>query len=69
MPHTLKKFRDGKAEHNESSLMNKLGVPAAEVSHITKILMEMGFLEQIGTTYKIPALYRDGLNITQGKAF
>jgi hypothetical protein len=31
--------------------------------------MDLGFLEQAGATYKIPMLYRDGLRITQGKAF
>lgn len=29
----------------------------------------MGFLEEIGDSFKVPMLYRDGLNITQGKAF
>jgi hypothetical protein len=28
-----------------------------------------GFLEKIGATWKVPMLYRDGLEITQGKAF
>jgi hypothetical protein len=31
--------------------------------------MDMGFLERTGETYKVPMLYRDGLNIKQGKAF
>jgi hypothetical protein len=26
-------------------------------------------LEETGDTYKVPMLYRDGLKITQGKAF
>jgi hypothetical protein len=29
----------------------------------------MGFLEEIGGSYKVPMLYRDGREITQGKAF
>lgn len=29
----------------------------------------MGFLEEIGGSFKIPMLFRDGLQITQGKAF
>lgn len=31
--------------------------------------MELGFLEKVGNTYKVPILYREGLAITQGKAF
>jgi hypothetical protein len=29
----------------------------------------MGFLEEKGSSFKVPMLYRDGLRITQGKAF
>jgi hypothetical protein len=32
-------------------------------------LIETGFLEEIGSSYKVPMLYREGLEITQGKAF
>jgi len=31
--------------------------------------MDIGFFEPVGETYKIPFLYRAGLNVTQGKAF
>ena len=65
----IEQFRNGKAEHNGDSLMNVLDVPANEQRRITKVLQDMGFLEQTGETYKVPMLYRDGLNITQGKAF
>ncbi len=34
-----------------------------------KSLQEMGFLEKVGENFKVPSLYRDGLEITQGKAF
>jgi hypothetical protein len=34
-----------------------------------KILEELGFLEQVGENLKVPMLYRDGLGMTQGKAF
>ncbi|MBW9214713.1 hypothetical protein KV102_07630 [Mumia sp. zg.B53] len=59
-------FRDGKAEHNTESLAGVFG------SHATdgvKVLQTLGFIEQTGSTYKIPMLYRSGLNITQGRAF
>jgi hypothetical protein len=29
----------------------------------------LGFIEPVGATFKVPMLYRAGLNITQGKAF
>ena len=36
---------------------------------LAKSLIEIGFLEEAGNSYKVPLLYRDGLGITQGKAF
>ncbi len=65
----IEKFRDGKAEHNIESLANVLEIPLRDVRGIIKPLIEIGFLEDIRGTYKIPTLYREGLNITQGKAF
>lgn len=66
---TIEKFRDGKAEHNENSLATLLGVSASNVRAAVKPLLEMGFLEEVGGSFKVPMLYRDGLRITQGKAF
>jgi hypothetical protein len=65
----IERFRNGKAEHNADSLMHVLDASPSEQRRITKVLQDMGFLEQTGETYKVPMLYRDGLNITQGKAF
>lgn len=65
----IERFRDGKAEHNEESMASVLGIEAANVGEPLKHLMQVGFLEQVGSSYKVPMLYRDGLNITQGKAF
>jgi hypothetical protein len=63
-------FRGGKAEHNEASLATLLAVPEAGVRAAVKPLIEMGFLEEIGSrSFKVPMLYREGLEITQGKAF
>ena len=36
---------------------------------IGKSERDIGFLEAVGSNYKIPMLYRDGLGVTQGKAF
>jgi len=66
---SIERLRDGKAEHNVSSLAKVLGIAEAEVKAAIKPLLELGVLEQTGETYKIPMLYRDGLEITQGKAF
>jgi len=65
----IEKFRDGKAEHNQDSLKRVLDLSPNETREATRVLLDMGFLERIGETFKIPMLYRDGLNISQGKAF
>jgi hypothetical protein len=65
----IDRFRDGRAEHNDESLAKTLGVAEHEARGAAKPLVEIGFLEQTGETFKIPMLYRQGLSITQGKAF
>ncbi len=65
----IEKFRDGKAEHSAKSLSDLLGLPEQSARTAIKPLLEIGFLEEVGSSFKIPMLYRDGLNITQGKAF
>jgi hypothetical protein len=62
-------FRDGKAEHNSASLAHLLGIGESEVRARIKPLIELGFLEELSDTFKVPTLYRGGLEITQGKAF
>lgn len=59
-------FRNGKSEHNNDSLAELLGV---DYKRKIEVLKTLGFLEPTGSNYKIPMLYRGGLNITQGKAF
>lgn len=59
-------FENGKAEHNDESLRRILG---ADWKNLLKRLRDLGFLEPIGQSYKVPALYRSGLGITNGKAF
>lgn len=65
----IEHFRDGRAEHNDESLALALGVETQNVREAIKPLLEIGFLEQTGETFKVPMLYRGGLSITQGKAF
>jgi hypothetical protein len=66
----IERFRDGKAEHNTDSPASLLDLDERSAVRSTiQPLMDIGFLEDIKDTYKIPTLYREGLNITQGKAF
>jgi hypothetical protein len=65
----IERFRDGKAEHNTASLAALLEVEQGAVRSRIQPLMDIGFLEGIKDTYKVPTLYREGRNITQGKAF
>jgi len=65
----INRFRDGKAEHNIDSLAEVLSLKPNEMRSAIKPLLELGFLEDIKGTYKIPTLYREGLGVTQGKAF
>jgi hypothetical protein len=66
---SIKAFRNGKAEHSEESLAELFGVEVAVARLIANVLCDVGFLEQFGDTYKVPTLYRAGLNITRGKAY
>lgn len=59
-------FRRGKAEHNATSLTELLGGNWKEKA---RLLQQLGFLEPVGANYKVPMIYRSGLEITQGKAF
>lgn len=63
------KFRRAKAEHNMETLAGVLGRSGQELDGSIRQLVEIGFLEEQKTSWKVPMLYRDGLEITQGKAF
>lgn len=65
----IEKFRRGKAEHNDASLAQTLHIGASDVRPTIRPLIELGFLEEVAGTFKVPMLYRGGLEITQGKAF
>ena len=65
----IKAFRNGKAEHDEESLAILFGVDVAAARLIATVLNDVGFLEQCGDLYKVPPLYRLGLNITKGRGF
>lgn len=62
----IEKFTDSKAEHNEESLKRILG---GRWRFIIKKLVDTGFIEEKQNTWKIPFIYREGLKISQGKAF
>lgn len=65
----IEKFRGGKAEHDRSSLASTFGVDTNSVLSKVKPFVELGFFEEVSGSFKIPTLYREGLEITQGKAF
>ena len=62
-------FTNGKAEHNDETLATTLKLDGAELVNVVNELLAIGFIEKVGSLYKIPMLYRSGLKITQGKAF
>jgi len=67
----IERFRGGKAEHNFQSIHQMLAWDnVAATAGAIRELVDMGFLERIrkSETYKVPMLYRDGLDITRGKA-
>lgn len=63
---SIRAFQRGKAEHNGDSLRTLLG---GDWQSITEDLQRIGFIERVGESWKIPAIYRSGLEITQGAAF
>lgn len=65
---TIEAFRGGKSEHNLATLKALLS-PKGNSTELLRGLIDLGFLEKFGNNYKVPMLYRDGLKITQGKAF
>jgi hypothetical protein len=65
----IEKFRHSRSEHNEKTIAEVLGEDPNTSRQITRQLVELGFLEEVGGSFKIPMLYRGGLEVTQGKAF
>jgi hypothetical protein len=65
----IQKFKKQRAEHNQVSLTAILGLQGEPLNYAVSQLVQIGFLEELKTTWKVPMLYRDGLKITQGKAF
>jgi hypothetical protein len=62
-------FIGSKVTHNDASIANLFGVEITQAKAFANTLVDIGFFEQIGELYRIPILYRDGLNVTRGKAF
>jgi hypothetical protein len=65
----VEQFRGGKAEHNVESIAETVGMSMEDAKGLIQPLKEIGFLEPVGTNFKVPMLYRSGLAITQGAAF
>jgi hypothetical protein len=64
----IERFRGKKSEYDVAALAAVLDVAPDDVASVAKPLVDLGFLEQIGSSYKIPILYRDGLDVIQGTA-
>lgn len=65
----IQKFRRVKAEQNVDSLVEICGLQREDLQRAIRQLVDIGFLEELKASWKVPMLYRDGLEITQGKAF
>jgi len=65
----IQAFKNGNSEHNVDSLCRLFGFDKSHALVTAEILNEIGFLEQEGDIYRVPDLYRSGLNISHGKTF
>jgi len=65
----IEKFRKSKSEHNLDTLSETIGMNGDDLQGAIRQLVEVGFLEGLSASWKVPMLYRDGLDIRQGKAF
>jgi hypothetical protein len=64
----IKAFENSKAEHTEETLAALFGFSDPHQTRlVARILCDVGFLEKIDETYRVPFLYRPALNITKGK--
>ena len=65
----IEQFRKSKSEHNIETLTATLRLDGEPLNAAIRQLVEVGFLESLRDTWKVPMLYRDGLDVRQGKAF
>ena len=65
----IKLFRRNKAEHNRASIGVLLKKQGEALDDIINRLKDVGFVQEVGGSLKIPMLYRSGLGIIQGKGF
>ena len=63
---SIKFFTKQKAEQNSHTLEKLLG---KDWANIVDQCVRIGFLEKLSDSWKVPMLYRDGLDIVQGAAF
>lgn len=65
----IERFRKSKSEHTLDTLSATLGLSGEALDAAVRQLVEVGFLEVLASSWKVPMLYRDGLDIRQGKAW
>ena len=51
------------------ALAATLGIEGDQLHGAIRQLIDVGFLEELRESWKVPMLYRDGLDVRQGKAF
>ncbi len=59
----IKGFKDSQAKHNDGTIAKLFSIDATHAKIFAKTLIDIGFFEQVGESYRIPILYREGLNI------
>lgn len=65
----IKAFQNGKSDHTEKSLSELFHISdRLQIGLVIKVLCDIGFLEQVGSGYRVPPIYRAGLNITSGSS-
>jgi len=61
--------RGSRGEHNDESIATLFRVDVSTARHFAETLIDIGLLERMEDSYRIPVLYRDGLKVSRGKAF
>ena len=65
----IRAFKGEKAEQTRETIALILRKKGTAVDEVIGALMEVGFVQEVGSSFRISMLYRAGLQIKQGKAF
>jgi hypothetical protein len=56
-------FRGGKAEQSSETIAEVFGVSPSQAKEFAEVLINIGFFERSDEKYKVPLLYRYGLEM------